>query len=97
MELLIDTIGREEEAFGLLETAGIPVMTDPDVGNCCQLPDTISKSEVEDVLDDAGIEYQWPGADEDEEEVEEEDSADDEEEEEEDDSQQESEDKSDPV
>jgi len=59
MELLIDSQGREEEAFKLLKANGFGVIPSPDDINCCDLPATTNKAIVESVLRNAGIKFAW--------------------------------------
>jgi hypothetical protein len=59
MELMIDTIGKEDDAIQLLAEAGFAVRMDPDVPNVFHLDDSADMARVGEVLDAAQIEYQW--------------------------------------
>lgn len=59
MELLINTVGREDLALELLTGLGFGVQMNPDIANSFLLPDDTDCIAVEDALQRAGIEYQW--------------------------------------
>jgi len=60
VELLIDTIGKEEEAAELLRNAGYNVQSDATTGNVFHLDDDVDKTAIEAILIEASIEFQWP-------------------------------------